>query len=227
MNESPFGLLQKKLGIAFREPGLLEQAFTHSSYVNEHKQATHNERLEYLGDAVLELAVSEYLFRRFPHYPEGDLTQMRAAAVCEPSLHAISLELNFGEYILLGRGEELSGGRTRPALLADVFEAFIGALYLDQGFSAVVQFLQRHLFPKIRDRHTLDAKSRLQQVLQQANLGDPSYRMLEEQGSGRDKRFVSEVHVGGQTYGSGVGRTKKEAEQQAAEQALERLGIRT
>lgn len=223
MNGNPLDRLQKALGLYFRDPGLLRQAFVHSSYVNEHKQATHNERLEYLGDAVLELAVSEYLFRRYPNMPEGELTQMRAAAVCEPSLHEVSRELAFGDYVLLGRGEERSGGRDRPALLADVFEAFIGALYLDQGFGAVVQFLQGHLFPRIR-RHQLDAKSRLQQILQQANLGDPVYRMAGEQGEGRDKRFTSEVLVGGQARGSGTGRTKKEAEQRAAEEALAHFG---
>lgn len=224
MSDNRLDALQEALGIAFRDPGLLEQAFTHSSYVNEHKNTEHNERLEYLGDAVLELAVSEYLFRRFPKLPEGELTQMRAAAVCEPSLHELSRELGFGDYVRLGRGEERSGGRDRPALLADVFEAFIGALYLDRGWSEVVRFLEQTLFPKIKRRHQLDAKSRLQQILQQANLGDPSYRLAEELGTGRDKRFVSEVLINGKPFGSGSGRTKKEAEQQAAEEALERLG---
>lgn len=223
MDVNPMDRLQKQLGVAFRDPGLLRQAFVHSSYVNEHKQATHNERLEYLGDAVLELAVSEYLFRRYPDMPEGELTQMRAAAVCEPSLHEVSRDLAFGDYVLLGRGEERSGGRDRPALLADVFEAFIGALYLDQGFGAVVRFLERHLFPRIR-QHQLDAKSRLQQILQQANLGDPAYRLADEQGEGRDKRFTSEVLIGGRALGTGTGRTKKEAEQRAAEQALAQFG---
>lgn len=226
MKEHDLDRLQQALGVTFRDPALLVQAFTHSSYVNEHKHAQHNERLEYLGDAVLELAVSEHLFHRFPRLPEGELTQMRAAAVCEPTLHGVSRELNFGDYVLLGRGEELGGGRDRPALLADVFEAFIGALYLDQGFSAVIRFLDRHLFPRIKGEHRLDAKSRLQQILQQANLGDPAYRLAEDRGTGRDKRFVSEVLIGGKPYGRGEGRTKKEAEQQAAEEALERLGAR-
>jgi len=224
MNDGDLNRLQQTLGFSFRNPGILEQAFTHSSYVNEHKHARHNERLEYLGDAVLELAVSEYLFHRFPNLPEGELTLIRASVVCEPSLHEISRELKFGDYVLLGRGEELGGGRERPALLADVFEAFIGALYLDQGYPAVVRFLERHLFPKINRQYRLDAKSRLQQMLQQADLGNPVYRLVEEQGSGPGKRFVCEVLVGGKPSGSGVGRTKKEAEQKAAEEALERLG---
>jgi ribonuclease-3 len=226
MNESQLDRLQQSLGIVFRDPKLLEQAFTHSSYVNEHKNARHNERLEYLGDAVLQLAVSEYLYRRYPRLPEGELTQMRAAVVCEPSLHEASRELHFGDHLLLGRGEELTGGRERPAILADVFEAFVGALYLDQGYEAAVRFLEQHLFPKIKRRQRLDAKSFLQQTLQQASQGDPVYRLVEELGSGHDKRFVSEVLVGGKRLGTGTGRTKKEAEQKAAEEALQRLDIR-
>src|SRR5690606_5653408 len=159
MNDGDLNRLQQTIGIPFKDPGLLKQAFTHSSYVNEHRDARHNERLEYLGDAVLELAVSEYLFRRFPNMPEGELTLIRASAVCEPSLHDISRRLNFGEFVLLGRGEEMGGGRERPALLADVFEAFIGALYLDQGYETVVRFLERHLFPNISRHYRLDAKS--------------------------------------------------------------------
>lgn len=225
MNESQLDRLQQSLGIAFRDRKLLEQAFTHSSYVNEHKNARHNERLEYLGDAVLQLAVSEHLYRRYPRLPEGELTQMRAAVVCEPSLHEVSRELQFGAHLLLGRGEELTGGRERPAILADVFEAFVGALYLDQGYEAAVRFLEQHLFPKIK-RRQLDAKSFLQQTLQQASQGDPVYRLVEELGSGHDKRFVSEVLVGGKRLGTGTGRTKKEAEQKAAEEALQRLEVR-
>lgn len=224
MNDGDLNRLQQTIGIPFKDPGLLKQAFTHSSYVNEHRDARHNERLEYLGDAVLELAVSEYLFRRFPNMPEGELTLIRASAVCEPSLHDISRRLNFGEFVLLGRGEEMGGGRDRPALLADVFEAFIGALYLDQGYETVVRFLERHLFPNISRHYRLDAKSRLQQMLQQSDMGHPAYRLVEEIGSGPGRRFVCEVLAGGKPLGTGIGRTKKEAEQKAAEQALERLG---
>ena len=148
--------LQQKLNISFKNRQLLKQAFTHASYVNEHRFGHHqdNERLEFLGDAVLELTVSEFLFERCPTRPEGELTKMRASIVCEPSLVNFANHLQFGQYVLLGKGEELTGGRTRPALLADVFESFIGALYLDQGLDTVREFLQRFVFPQI----TLDGK---------------------------------------------------------------------
>ncbi|MCG0313708.1 MAG: ribonuclease III, partial [Calditerricola sp.] len=135
--------LQARVGIRFRNFALYEQAFTHSSYVNEHKRERlqHNERLEFLGDAVLELAVSQFLFQTFPHMSEGEMTKLRAAIVCEPSLVSFAEELDFKRFIRLGKGEELTGGRHRPALLADVFEAFVGALYLDQGLDAVFAFL--------------------------------------------------------------------------------------
>jgi ribonuclease III len=143
--------LQQKLQIKFDNRQLLKQAFTHASYVNEHRFSQHqdNERLEFLGDAVLELTVSEYLYHLYPNRPEGELTKMRASIVCEPSLVKFAEALSFGQYVLLGKGEELTGGRTRPALLADVFESFIGALYLDQGLEPVRAFLDQHVFPLI------------------------------------------------------------------------------
>ena len=227
MDKREFNRLQAELGITFTNSKLLEQAFTHSSYVNEHRSKQHNERLEFLGDAVLELAVSEYLFRTYPKQPEGQLTKLRAAIVCEPSLHGFACELDFGRYILLGRGEELTGGRTRPALLADVFESFVGALYLDQGLEAVVQFLRTTVFDKLK-LHTVsslqDAKSRLQEYVQQLDLGQVQYRLIDEIGPAHGRRFVSEVSVGSKVLGKGSGRTKKESEQQAAAVALEQLG---
>lgn len=218
--------LQQHLGIRFHNIQLLEQAFTHKSYVNEHPGAKHNERLEFLGDAVLELAVSQHLFQVYPNRPEGELTKMRASIVCEPSLYAFAEQLDFARYVLLGRGEELSNGRHRPALLADVFEAFIGALYLDQGFDAVVRFLEAVLFPKLSDTEAVllgDFKSRLQEYVQQHDLGAIEYRLSEELGPSHDKRFVSEVLLNGRVMGSGIGRTKKESEQQAASEALDAL----
>ncbi len=226
MLTNSFNQLQSKLGLSFANPKLLTQAFTHSSYVNEHRSARHNERLEFLGDAVLELAVSEFLFRTYPNRPEGELTKLRAAIVCEPSLNKFAEQLNFGAYLLLGRGEELTGGRTRPALLADVFEAFIGALYLDQGMQAVEQFLLRTVFDKVDTGSSAklqDFKSQLQEKVQQADLGSVVYQLVEEQGPAHAKRFVTEVSVGGQRLGSGSGRTKKESEQRAAAEALKQM----
>lgn len=226
MNKQVIQQLQQHYQIVFRNPQLLEQAFTHSSYVNEHASKKHNERLEYLGDAVLELAVTEYLYRTFPHRSEGELTSLRAAIVCEPSLCHYAGKLQFGDALLLGRGEEMSGGRERAAILADAFEAFIGALYLDQGMDAVRTFLEAvvlsavddHSFAKLKD-----AKSRLQEHVQKAGLGPLQYRLLDSGGPSHNKRFTSEVLICGETYGSGSGKTKKESEQQAAAAALKKL----
>jgi ribonuclease-3 len=215
--------LQTELNVVFRNERLLQQAFTHTSYVNENRNAKHNERLEFLGDAVLELAVSQYLFQTYPERPEGELTKMRASIVCEPSLNAFAEELSFSSYILLGRGEDLSGGRHRPALLADVFESFIGALYLDQGLPSVVQFLDNMIFPKLSHVVTVllsDYKSRLQEHIQQFDKGALQYRLVTEQGPAHDRLFVTEVCLDDQVLGVGKGRTKKESEQQAASQAL-------
>ena len=223
-----FDELQERLTIQFNNPALLYNAFTHSSYVNEHrgKRFTDNERLEFLGDAVLELAVSHYLFATEPTKTEGELTKLRAAIVCEPSLVTFSTELNFGDYILLGKGEELTGGRTRPALLADVFEAFIGALYLDQGFDVSNDFLERTVFPKIglgAFSHVMDYKSRLQEIVQQTNHGQLHYRIVEESGPAHAKKFLTYVQLGDTKLGEGIGRSKKEAEQEAARQAIQQL----
>jgi len=172
-----FREFQERIGIKFSNEKLLWQAFTHSSYVNEHRKKPHedNERLEFLGDAVLELTVSHFLYNKYPMMSEGELTKLRAAIVCEPSLVTLANELSFGDLILLGKGEELTGGRTRPALLADVFEAFIGALYLDRGFEEVIAFLDRYVFPKVKTggfSHVMDYKSQLQELVQSDSSGD-------------------------------------------------------
>ncbi|HET7521988.1 MAG TPA: ribonuclease III, partial [Bacillales bacterium] len=216
-----FEVFAQKYGIDFEDKSLLKQAFTHSSYVNEHRRRPFedNERLEFLGDAVLELTVSRYLFKSYPAMSEGDLTKLRAAVVCEPSLVDFANELGFGQFILLGKGEEVTGGRERPALLADVFEAFVGALYLDQGMDAVVCFLRQHVFPKIDEgafSHVMDYKSQLQEYVQRKNIGDIRYRILDEEGPAHDRKFKTEVIVQHEPLGVGRGRSKKEAEQQAA-----------
>ena len=220
-----FELLEEELNIFFKNKNLLYQAFTHSSYVNEHRRKlfVDNERLEFLGDAVLELSVSKYLFERYPHMSEGELTKLRASIVCEPSLVIFANELNFGKYVLLGKGEELTGGRERPALLADVFESFIGALYLDQGLEAVVQFLQRVVFPKVEVgafSHVMDFKSQLQEMVQQSNTGVLNYEIIDEKGPAHNRTFVSRVLLNGKELGIGRGKSKKEAEQQAAQNAM-------
>jgi len=225
-----FAELQSKLDIIFKDEELLRQAFTHSSYVNEHQRKTHqdNERLEFLGDAVLQVTISQYLYQKTPIMSEGEMTKLRATIVCEPSLVSFAESLRFGDYILLGKGEELTGGRTRPALLADVFEAFVGALYLDQGLEGVQDFFKRFIFPKIeRGELTVvkDYKSALQESIQQENGGEIQYVISEERGPAHNREFVSEVHLNGKCIGRGLGRSKKEAEQKAAEEALKKLGL--
>ncbi|UOQ85539.1 ribonuclease III [Gracilibacillus salinarum] len=225
---SDLKLLQKELNIWFKDEKLLRQAFTHSSYVNEHrkKNLLDNERLEFLGDAVLELGVSQYLYREFGHFAEGDLTKLRASIVCEPALVTFAETLDFSKYVLLGKGEEMTGGRNRPALLADVFEAFIGALYLDQGYDQVIHFLKKYVYPEITTgvfSHTMDYKSQLQETVQQHKNRLVEYSIVDEKGPAHDREFFAVVTINGQTAGKGVGRTKKEAEQRAAKQALDAL----
>ncbi|MBP3964550.1 ribonuclease III [Paenibacillus lignilyticus] len=228
MKHDKFDELQQRLQLHFRTIRLLRQAFTHTSYVNEHRQTAmeHNERLEFLGDAILQLTVSEFLYKTFPERPEGQLTRMRASIVCEPSLARFADLLELGSHVLLGRGEEQLGGRQRPALLADLFEAFVGAIYLDQGLDAVRTFLTAHMFPHIDSDGGLlvkDFKSNLQEKAQHAGMGPIEYRIVEERGPAHDREFIVEVYIGDTGYGSGTGRTKKEAEQQAAAEAWRKL----
>ena len=221
--------LEKQLGISFRNPELFRQAFTHTSFAHERRDGDapdHNERLEFLGDAVLELLVSEHLFHRYPGKNEGDLTRMRARVVCEPSLAQFAEELGFGQLVRLGKGEEMTGGRRRPALLADLFEAFVGALYLDQGLEGARRFLQKVVFSRIDEAwlsRIVDAKTRLQEVVQQERTGSLTYRIVDEWGPAHDRHFVAEVLLDGRTLGRGTGRSKKEAEQEAAAVALKEL----
>ena len=224
-SDSHFKMFQERIGFTFSDISLLKQAFTHSSYVNEHRRKlfTDNERLEFLGDAVLELSVSKYLFEKFPQMSEGELTKLRASIVCEPSLVIFANELNFGQFVLLGKGEELTGGRERPALLADVFESFVGALYLDQGLDVVVAFLERVVFPKVEVgafSHVMDFKSQLQEMVQQSNNGSLFYEIVDEKGPAHNRTFVSRVLLNSQELGIGRGKSKKEAEQQAAQSAM-------
>ncbi|RIV21061.1 ribonuclease III [Alicyclobacillaceae bacterium I2511] len=218
--------LTQAIGVEFRSHHLLQQAFTHASYRNEHRRPglQDNERLEFLGDAVLELIVSDYLYQTRPDLPEGELTRLRAAIVCEPALVKFARDLKFDQYIRLGKGEERSGGRNRAALMADVFEAFIGALYLDQGIDTVRAFMEKFILPKLEGYSlSFDYKTALQEWVQQHEAGGLRYVTLEERGPAHAKEFVMRVLVADRPYGEGIGHSKKEAEQQAAKTALQVL----
>ncbi|WP_367617660.1 ribonuclease III [Salirhabdus salicampi] len=220
--------LEERTGVKFNNEKLIRTAFTHSSYVNEHRKKDYedNERLEFLGDAVLELAVSQYLYRKYPAMSEGELTKLRASIVCEPALVNFAEELDFSDHVLLGKGEEMTGGRHRPALLADVFEAFVGALYLDQNFTDVLHFLETHVFPKIQEgafSHAMDFKSLLQEKVQQDKKSEIEYDIVNESGPAHNRIFIAEVRIDEEKFGEGSGKTKKEAEQMAAKKALRKL----
>ncbi|NIK10756.1 ribonuclease III [Alkalibacillus almallahensis] len=216
---------QERFNLYFENESLLKQAFMHTSYVNEHRDQSleDNERLEFLGDAVLELAVSQYLFRQYPHMSEGELTKFRANIVCEPSLEQFNRELSLGQYLLLGKGEEVSGGRERSAILADAFEALMGAIYLDQGFTTALAFLEENIFPSIEPgafSHVMDYKSKLQEKMQKKGQ-NVSYQIIDEQGPDHNREFIAGVFLNHNQIGEGRGRSKKEAEQEAAKEALQ------
>ena len=221
-------ILKEKFDISFKNEALLMEAMTHSSYANEHKEmkGIYNERIEFLGDAVLELTISDWLFRQFPHFQEGQLTKLRAQIVCEDSLSLLAKECSLNEYLLLGKGETLSGGREKPAILCDVFEAFIGALYLDKGVNEVQRFLNLVVIPKIKNgRYELitDFKTELQEYLQQNGPVHIRYELVKEEGPSHDKVFTVQVTVDGKKYKTASGKTKKAAEQMAAKLTMEEL----
>lgn len=217
--------LATSLGVTFHDLSLLDRALTHTSYAHEQKQGCrdHNERLEFLGDTVLDLVVSEYLFYRYPDLPEGDLTKFRAALVCETTLARVAATLQLGRYLLLGKGEEASGGRERTSLLADAFEAVVGAIYLDSGLTVVAHFVISHLQGEIslleRGVYIQDYKTLLQELVQQHPDSRVEYEVIDESGPDHDKVFKVAVHVNEQCKGVGLGKSKKEAEQNAAREA--------
>jgi|SRR5690625_702807 len=222
---------QKEFQVNFNDQALLKQAFIHSSYANEHqyKNIQDNERLEFLGDAVLELSVSKYIYTEYIAMPEGEMTRLRAALVCEPSLAKIAKEIGFGNYIILGKGEDRSGGRQRISILADVFEAFLGALYIDQGLNAVDRFLMKYMFPRIKNgaySHAMDYKSKLQEILQQHIRATATYRDLSKSGPAHNRTFTVGVYIKKDLLATGQGKSKKIAEQNAAEQALDRIIVK-
>lgn len=221
-------ILKEKFDISFNNEALLMEAMTHSSYTNEHKEmkGIYNERIEFLGDAVLELTISDWLFRQFPHFQEGQLTKLRAQIVCEDSLSLLAKECSLNEYLLLGKGETLSGGREKPAILCDVFEAFIGALYLDKGVNEIQRFLNLVVIPKIKNgRYELitDFKTELQEYLQQNGPVHIRYELVKEEGPSHDKIFTVQLIVDGKKYKTASGKTKKAAEQMAAKLTMEEL----
>ncbi len=217
---------QEVIGYQFKQDGLLVQALTHSSYANEKRMKKHsdNERLEFLGDAVLEIVSSEYLYHLFPDLPEGELTKMRASLVCEPTLAYCTKDMHLGDYILLGRGEERTGGRQRNSILSDTLEAVIGAVYLDGGFASAKEFILKFILTDIAHKQLFyDSKTILQETVQGQNLGAMEYRLIGESGPDHDKLFTVELSIGGNIVSRGEGHTKKAAEQEAAYHALVQL----
>ena len=215
--------LEEKIGYTFRDPALLQTAMMHSSYTNENHIPKHrcNERLEFLGDAVLELVSSEFLFRKSPKMPEGRLTRLRASMVCESSLAMCAADIGLGEYLYLGKGEEATGGRQRDSVTSDAMEALIGAVYLDGGFTNAKEFIHRFVLTDLEDKQLFyDSKTILQEIVQAGGNGRVSYRLTGEEGPDHDKSFCVEVKIGDAVFASGKGRTKKAAEQQAAYQAI-------
>lgn len=215
--------LQERIGYQFQNPALLKQALTHSSYTNEQRINRNGdyERLEFLGDAVLELVSSEFLFHEHPEMPEGELTKMRAAMVCEPSLAFCARDIELGNFILLGKGEENTGGRGRDSIISDVMEAVTGAIYLDGGMPPAKTFIERFILSDLEDKQLFyDSKSNLQELIQGKLKRDFYYELLEESGPEHNKLFRVSVCMEDEILGEGEGRTKKAAEQQAAYQAL-------
>lgn len=234
MKKRAFNLvrLEKDLGYEFKDPELLNQIFIHSSYVNENKWIKEdNERLEFLGDSVINFVVTDFLYSKLNKNQEGDLTKLRASIICESSFAEAGRMLNLESFLLLGRGEELSGGRERDSIIADTFEALWGALYLDGGFDKTQEIIldkfKSWIESKIRTNveSTSDYKTWLQEELQKRNDQRIKYKLSRSEGPDHDKTFFIDVYSGDQVLGSGVGKNKKSAEQAAAKQALVRIGI--
>ena len=215
--------LQNKIGYKFTDENLLRQAVTHSSFANEKhlKKHSDNERLEFLGDAVLEIVSSEFLYKSYPKKSEGDLTKVRASLVCEPTLALCTREIDLGKYLYLGKGEDLNGGRMRNSILSDALEAVIGAIYLDGGFENAKKFIHRFILTDIEHKKLFyDCKTSLQEVIQGHYEEELNYRLVSEEGPDHDKKFSVEARIGEKVIGRGIGHTKKAAEQEAAYQAL-------
>lgn len=222
-----YSKLENKLEIRFNNFELINKAFTHRSYLNENKSKKEsNERLEFLGDSILSYSVSSFLFDKYPNLPEGELTNLRSSVVKTSTLAQIAKDLQLGDYLLLSRGEEEGSGRKNPSLLADTFEAFLGAVFLDSGIETVIKILKITLFPLIpkiyREKSYRDAKSIFQEVVQNNTKISPIYKVIKEEGPDHAKTFTLGVYVDDGLWGVGVGKNKQEAEQVAARNALEK-----
>lgn len=224
--------LEENLDYKFKDIKLLNLAMTHSSYSNENRMTLveNNERLEFLGDAILNLVVSQYLYKKYPNHPEGELTKIRAKVVCEPSLAYAAKKIEIGKYLLLGKGEEATGGRERESILADAAEAIVGALYIDSGLKTTNEVLLRNFESDIvhavaKGDLFIDYKTELQEIIQKKGKSNMEYVVTKEEGPDHNKKFYIDVVVNKETIGTGRGRNKKDAEQMAAKEALIRLGI--
>ncbi len=221
--------LEAIIGYRFQNIELMHEAMTHSSYANEHKSQhiKYNERLEFLGDAVLSIVVSDYIFKNCPKLPEGELTKLRASLVCEQSLYEFAKQINLGKFLRLSKGERNNGGAERPSILSDAFEALIAAIYIDGGIQPASMHILSFVIPAIKNQKSpriKDYKTTLQEIVQK-NPGEKlEYVIVDEQGPDHNKHFVVEVHLNSNVIGKGGGRSKKEAEQQAAREALELMG---
>ena len=218
--------LESRIGYSFKDKTLLVKALTHSSYANEKKlgKGGCNERLEFLGDAVLELISSHFLFEKYPKLPEGELTKKRASLVCEPSLAFCARDFELPKYLLLGRGEELTGGRNRDSIVSDATEALLGAIYLDGGFANAKEFVLKFILNDIEHKQLFyDSKTILQEIVQEKGNQPVEYVLIAEEGPDHNKSFTVEARVNGRLMGTGTGHTKKAAEQAAAYQAIREI----
>jgi ribonuclease-3 len=225
-----FSKFEQTAGISFKDKALLKQAFTHRSYINENRGLglSHNERLEFLGDAVLELVITDYLYKRFADMNEGELTSLRSALVNADTCSLVATNLGANDFLLLSKGESKDSGRARQYILANTLEAIIGAIYMDQGFEAAQKFILTHIAPLaeniIKQGTWIDAKSLFQEKAQEHESTTPSYKTIKESGPDHDKHFVVGVYIGKELLGEGEGKSKQDAEQEAARDALKKKG---
>ena len=224
--EKKLKALENRIGYEFRNRNLLILALTHSSYANEKKlgKVGCNERLEFLGDAVLELISSDFLYKKYTQIPEGELTKKRASLVCEPSLAYCARDFGLPQYLLLGKGEDMTGGRNRDSIVSDATEALLGAIYLDGGFASAKEFVLKFILNDLENKQLFyDSKTILQEIVQEKGTHLVEYRLIKEEGPDHNKSFTVDVLVSGQVMGIGAGHTKKAAEQEAAYQAIRKM----
>lgn len=218
--------LEGIIGYSFKNKELLKLAMTHSSYANEHNNSKleNNERLEFLGDAVLELTVSSFLYNEYKNVNEGELTKTRASMVCEPTLFLCAQDINLSDFILLGKGEEATGGRKRPSIVSDAMEALIGAIYLDSGIESAKTFITKYILNDVEDKKLFyDSKTILQEITQGRHMGDICYELISEEGPDHNKIFNVALRIGNKVVEKGSGKTKKAAEQEAAYKTILKL----